>query len=413
MDNVLTETARSVEVGPTQAQDLYLRVKADRVTQLLDLVGELGLASTTVTQHPGLVGLELEGLEAATHRLENLIRELQDVTASLRLVPVGTVFKRMQRLVRDLSRQTGKPLDLVIQGGAVEVDKTLVDQLYDPLMHLVRNAIGHGIEPGEERVAAGKSELGTITLMAVQQGREIHVTVADDGRGLDREAILARAREIGLVGAEDEPDDRTVWGYVFHSGLSTARELSSLSGRGVGMDVVQTTARSLRGRILVESAPGVGTRVTLCIPLTLAFLDSMVVRLRDRLYALPIDVVSEVLQPESQQVIRTSADDSETVRVRDDLIPVCRLQRFYDEPGEEQPLSDLILVIVQTTSGYLGVPVEEVIGQQQVTMKPLQGTTQDIRAGAGYALLSTGEVAMVLDCERLGQEVMSDGRAGR
>jgi two-component system chemotaxis sensor kinase CheA len=353
-----------------------------------------------------LEGLKMEGFEGAVHRLENLVRELQDLASSLRLVPVGTVFKRMQRLVRDLSHQTGKPVDLVLEGGDAKVDKSLVDQLHDPLMHLIRNAVDHGIEYPEERVAAGKPEKGRVTLVATQQGREIHITVADDGRGFDREAILARAREIGLVGADEEPDDNTVWSYIFYSGLSTAQEVSSLSGRGVGLDVVQTAIRSLRGRVIVKSLPGLGTGISLCIPLTLAFLDSIVVRLRGRLYAIPIDVVSDIVQSSAEQVTRVSADNVEVVRVRDKLTPVCRLQHFYEEDGEESPLAEQILVVVQTTGGMLAVPVDEIVDQQQVTMKPLQGQVRDIRAGAGYALLGSGEVAIALDCERLGQEVV-------
>ena len=400
MDN----SGNSQPISAGVQQDGYLRIKADRVTQLLDLVGELGLTAAEVMHHPELKELELEGFEIAAHRLELLIRELQDLASSLRLVPMGTVFKRMQRLVRDLSHQTGKPLELVMEGRDTQIDKNLVDQLHDPLMHLIRNAVDHGVEPPEERAAAGKPKKGRIVLTAAQQGREVHITVADDGRGLNRETILERAREIGLVGTDEEPEDTKVWSYIFHSGLSTAREVSSLSGRGVGLDVVQATVQSLRGRIIVESLRGEGTAISLCIPLTLAFLDSMVVRLQDRLYAIPIDVISEVIKPGAGQVTHASADDSDLIRVRDELTPVCRLQRFYEEVGEEHPLFEQVIVVVQTTNGALGVPVDEIVGQQQVTMKPLQGQVQDIRASAGYALLGTGEVAIALDCERLAQE---------
>lgn len=402
----MSNPSDSSPIGASAQRDGYMRIKAAKVTQLLDLVGELGLAAAEVTQHPKLVELELEGFEIAVHRLENLIRELQDLASSLRLVPVGTVFRRMQRLVRDLSHQTGKPIDLVLRGEDTEIDKSLVDQLHDPLMHLIRNAVDHGIESPEERLSAGKPEKGCITLVSAQRGREIHIMVADDGRGLNREAILERAREIGLVSADEEPDDSTVWNYIFHSGLSTVQEASSLSGRGVGLDVVQATIQSLRGRIMVECLPGMGTCISLCIPLTLAFLDSMVVRLQGCLYAVPIDVISEVIQPSAEQVTRTSADNGEVVRVRDELTPVCRLQRLYGEMSEEHPLVEQILVVVQTTKGMLAVPVDEIVGHQQVTMKPLQGQVKDIRAGAGYALLGSGEVAIALDCERLVQEVV-------
>ncbi len=397
----MTTLSNGQPVNEGTQQSAYLRIKAARVTQLLDLVGELGLAAVEVTQHPQLKELELEGFEFAVHRLELLIRELQDLASTLRLVPVGTVFKRMQRLIRDLSRQTRKPLELVLEGVDIQIDKNLVDQLYDPLMHLIRNAVDHGIEPAGERAASGKSKRGRIVLAAAQHGREIHITVADDGCGLNRDAILARARQIGLVGADEEPDDSTIWGYIFHSGLSTAQKVSSLSGRGVGLDVVQITIQSLRGRIMVESFPGAGTVISLCIPLTLAFLDGMVVCLQGRLYVIPIDVVSEVIKPGDEQVFYSSADGSELVLVRDKLTPVCRLQRFYGEVSEKAPLVEQILVVVQTSKGMVAVPVDEVTGQQQVTMKPLLGQVKAIRAGVGYALLGSGEVAIALDCECL------------
>ncbi len=382
-------------------QDAFLRVKADKVSQLLDLVGELGLVAAEVTHHPDLREMELEGFETAAHHLEVLIRELQGLASGLRLVPVGGVFKRVQRLIRDLSHQTGKPVDLVLEGGETEIDKVLVDQLHDPLMHLIRNAVDHGLEPAAERLAAGKPEQSRITLTAVQQGGEIQITVADDGRGLDREMILTRARQRGLVEPEQEPDDSTVWNYIFHSGFSTAREVSSLSGRGVGLDVVRVAIQSLRGRIMVDSRPGEGARITLHIPLTLAFLDSMVVRLHKRLYAIPIDVIGQIFKPEAAQVTRAAAENNEVVRIRDELVPVCHLQHFYQEGEKDGLLTEQIMVVVQTSRGVLGLPVDEVIGQQQVTMKPLQRQLKDIRAGAACGLLSSGDVAIVLDCERL------------
>lgn len=398
--------------GIDPRQSAYLRVKAEQVTRLLDLVGELGLAAAEIIHHPTLQNLELEGFENSVHRLENLIRDLQEVASGLRLVPIGTVFRRMQRLVRDLSHQTGKPLELTLEGGETKIDKNLVDQLHDPLIHLVRNAVDHGIEPPRERIAAGKPETGQIILTATHQGREIHVTVADDGRGLDREAILKNARAGGLIGPEETPDDETIWRYVFQSGLSTAREVSSLSGRGVGLDAVQDMVQSLRGRIMIDTLPGEGTVFSLCIPLTLAFLDSLVVRIQGRLYAVPIDAIGEIVRSEPGQIVRSSANDSELVRIQDQLTPIRRLHHFYGDNGkqrarDERGLVDQIIVVIRSSRGAFGLPVDEIVGQQQVTMKPLQGPARDIRAGAGYALLGSGDVAIALDCEQLGQEFIA------
>jgi len=403
-------------------QETFLRVKASKVSLLLDLVGELSLAAQVVTHHPALERLELEGLDVASHRLELLIREAQRLASSLRLVPVGELFQQMQRAVRDLSRETGKPIDLVLEGEETEIDKVVVDELKDPLMHLVRNAADHGLEPAAERVAAGKPEQGRITLTAAQKGQEIHIAVADDGRGLDREAILKRARQTGLVGADEEPDDATVWSFILKAGFSTSEQVSNLSGRGVGMDVVQNAIHSLRGRMAVDTRRGEGTRIDLFIPLTLAFLESMVVRSCRRLYAIPIDVVLQVFRPEAAQVIHASADDSETVSRQGALVPVSRLQRLYAENAagsgdarddDDRPLSEQVIVVVQTSGGPFGVPVDEIVGQQQVVMKPLEGRLRDIRGGAGIALLSSGEVAIALDVERLRQELAGARQTAR
>lgn len=390
------------------SQDAFLRIKADKVSQLLDLVGELGLAVAGVTQHPDLANLSLEGFYIAAHHLDVMVRDLQDLASSLRLVPVNDVFNRMQRLVRDLSRQTGKPAVLLLQGSDTEIDKVLVDQLYDPLLHLIRNSMDHGIESPAEREKAGKPAQGHITLSAVQQGGEIQITVADDGHGLNRKAILTKARKLGLVSETEEPADAVVWNYIFQPGFSTAQAVTSLSGRGVGMDVVQATVRSLRGRIMVDSIAGQGTRTTLHIPLTLAFLDSMIIRLDNQLFALPIDVVSEVFKPENDQVTTIAADKSEALYLRKILIPICRLQQFYRTDCRRPGLTEQVVVVVKTSRGLLGIPADNIVDQLQITIKPLPGKLKNIRAGAGCALLGSGDVAIVLDCEQLVERYGTD-----
>lgn len=393
--------------GPiSPASDTYLRIKSHKVSQLLDMVGELGMVAAQVTEHPQLAGLELEGFELAVHNLDLLIRQLQDVTSSLRLVPIGGVFNRMRRLVRELAHQTGKSVDLVLEGEDTEIDKVLIDQLHDPLMHIIRNAIDHGLESSTERQAVGKPDHGQIILSAHQQGREIKITIADDGRGLNREKILANARRHGLIGPNDNPSDAIVWGFIFHSGLSTAQEISNLSGRGVGMDVVQAAVRALRGRISIASRLGEDTCITLHIPLTLAFLDSLILRSQNHLYAVPLDVVNEVIKPEATQLSYTSVGQGDIVRIREELVPVCHLSKLFTQAGESQSLTEQMIVVVQTANGPLGLAVDAVIGQQQVTMKALDGPLKNIRAGAGCVLLSTGEVAIVLDCEQLNRELI-------
>lgn len=390
------------------SQDAFLRIKADKVSRLLDLVGELGLVASGVTQHPDLARLTLDGFHIAAHHLELMVRELQDLTSSLRLVSVSDVFNRMQRLVRDLSRQTGKPVALLLQGSETEIDKVLVDRLHDPLMHLIRNAVDHGIESPAEREKASKPAQGQIILSAAQQGGEIQITVTDDGKGLDRKAILSKARKLGLASETEEPADAMVWNYIFQPGFSTAQAVTSLSGRGVGMDVVQSAVRALRGRIMVDSTAGQGTRIILHIPLTLAFLDSMIIKLDNQLYALPVDIVNEVFRPEKSQIITAAAEKSESLYLRQTLIPICRLQQFYQTHSAEQVLTEQVIIVAKTSRGLLGIPADSIVDQQQITVKPLPGKLKNIRAGVGCALLGSGDVAIVLDCERLVENYGTD-----
>jgi len=318
-------------------------------------------------------------------------------------VPVGDVFRRIRRTVRELERSTGKEIDLVLEGEDTEIDKVVADRLYEPLVHVVRNCADHGLEALSDREALGKPRRGRITLAASPVGGDIQIAIADDGRGLDRGRILALARQRGLCGLEEEPDDGALWKVIFQPGFSTAETVTNLSGRGVGLDVLNTTMKELRGRISIDSVPGRGVKVVLAIPLTLAFLDSLVMRVGACLYAAPIDVVAEIFQPGSEQIARVSAEGgAEMVRVRDALVPICRLQKYYHEPiSEPVSLEKLIVVVFNTGLGRIGVPVDEMFDQQQVVMKPLQGQLEKIRGSFGCALLASGEVAIVLDCERL------------
>lgn len=386
----------------------FLRVEAEKVTALMDLVGELGLGVAEVTNHPSLAGLELEAFETATHRLNMLVRELQDVASSLRLVPVGDLFKRMRRTVRDLAKQTNKKIELVLEGEEAQIDKVVVDRLYEPLVHIMRNSADHGLESPEERISQGKPETGVITLSAVQMGGEILISIADDGRGLNRDRILAKAIEKGLVSPDDIPEDSVLWRLIFHPGFSTAEVVSNLSGRGVGMDVLNMTIKELRGRISVESTAGQGAKVILAIPLSLAFLDSMVMRVDNRLYAVPVEAVHEVLKPNARQLKEVSANGGgNMIQVRNELITICHLSDFYAESDASVGMThlddDCLLVVFNTQLGFIALSVDEILDQQQVTVKPLVGRLEGIRAGLGCAILHTGEVAIVLDVEAIAQ----------
>lgn len=388
------------ETGPDGG---LMRVPSERIGRLMDLVAELSLSVAETVRSRDLGGLELPHFEAAAHRLGMIVREVQDVATEMRLVPVDEVFRRLRRMVRELERQTGKKIEIGVEGAETQIDKLVADRLYEPLLHVLRNAADHGLEPGPERLAAGKPEAGRIRLSAAQIGSEVRIVLADDGKGLDRRRILAKARERGLIAADAEPEGSELWNVIFEPGFSTAEAVSNLSGRGVGMDVLRTAIADLRGRIVVESAAGTGTQVSLHIPVSLAFLDCVILRQGVQLYAVPIEVVSEIARPGTGDLPRVSAGGGhELFRLRGQNIPVCRLDRFYaGETGAAPPDEAGVIVVFQTERGLLAVPVDEILDRQQVVMKPLVGRLSRVRASFGCALLGTGEVALVLDCERL------------
>lgn len=400
---VVEMTAR-IEQGSEKATgDVLLRVSSDKIGRLMDLVGELSLSVSETINAPELAHLDLVGFDAAAHRLSMIVSEVQDAASELRLVPVAEVFRRLKRMVREFQRETDKDIRLEILGEDTAIDKLVADRLYDPLLHVVRNAADHGLEPPDEREAAGKSRSGTLTLSATQTGSEVRIQIIDDGRGLNRKKILAKARQNGLFGPTEEPDDGALWKAIFEPGFSTADTVTTLSGRGVGMDVLNTTMEALRGRIAVSSEEGKGTTVSLHIPVSLAFLDSVILRLGTHLFCVPIDDIAEIAKPGATDQVQISAEkDTEMLWLRGRFIPVCRLEQFFIGMRKDMPpLTQMVSLIFETSTGPIAVPVDEVMDRQQVVMKPLEGALTRLRASWGFALLSSGEVAMVLDCERL------------
>lgn len=396
-------TVRADQTPEPSSGGALLRVSSDKIGRLMDLVGELSLSVSETINAPELADLDLVGFEAAAHRLSMIVGEVQDAASELRLVPVDEVFRRLKRMVRELQRETDKQIDLELRGGDTAIDKLVADRLYDPLLHVVRNSADHGLEPPQERVAAGKTPAGRIVLSAAQVGSEVRIQVIDDGRGLNRGKILSKARERGLFGPTEEPEDAVVWKAIFEPGFSTAEAVTTLSGRGVGMDVLNTTMKDLRGRIGVQSEEGKGTTVSLHIPVSLAFLDSLILRLGTQLYCVPIEDIAEIAKPDTGDHLALAAENGrEMLRLRDRFIPVCRLEKFFDGMRSElPPLSETVFIVFEASSGPIAVPVDEILDRQQVVMKPLEGTLTRVRASWGFALLSSGDVAMVLDCERL------------
>lgn len=384
-----------------QAHTDYLRIDASKLSLVMELMGELALAAGAVTHHPELEGRELEGFDAAAHKLDVLIRELQNEVAAMRLVPVAGVFQRMQRVVRDTAKRTGKRVELQLLGEETEIDKITVDALHDPLVHCVRNAIDHGLETPEERVRAGKSPVGKLVLEALHRDGDVRVRVRDDGRGIDRSVVLERARERGVVGRDAHLSDAQILDLVFLPGFSTKAAIDELSGRGVGMDVIKTAVTALRGRVQLTSRVGEGTSLDLTLPLTLAFVDAMVISERERLFALPVENVLEVFRVEPHQLVQNSADDATLLKIRDQLVPVLWLHQYYGERRASPSLEGRPVVVVQTSQGGLALPVDRLLGNQPIMLKPLKGILSHVRAAAGCGILRTGDVALALDCERL------------
>jgi two-component system chemotaxis sensor kinase CheA len=397
----LPETNVAETIISSQVDKLYIRIESSKVNQLMDLVGEISLVSGALLSQPEIKNTRSVDSQVLKKSMESLLSELQEETSGLRLVPIGAVFKRINRLVRDLEKKTGKNLNLEVWGDETEIDKAMVDKLYEPLAHIIRNAVDHGIESESERQKLGKKPFGTIKLKALHQNGEIIISVEDDGSGLDRKKIIEQAIKAGLLEKDLLPEENLINNLIFQPGFSTATETSKLSGRGVGMDVVKHTINGLRGRIKIESRENEGTRIIMYLPLTLAFIEGMIVGVSDKLFVIPIVSISEVFRLNLKQITTVKANNSNLIKVRDKLIPICSLNTLFNEDTDNLLSNEKIIIIVNTSDGSIAIPVDKLIGNQQITLKPLTGFLKGIKAGSGFGLLVSGDVAVVLDCERL------------
>ncbi len=375
-----------------------VRVDVVKVDRLVNLVGELVINQAMLVQLGSTLPPDLcPGLITGLETLSQHLRELQEGVMAIRTQPVRSVFARMPRLVRELSAQLGKEARLVVTGEATEIDKTVVEQLADPLTHLLRNALDHGIEPPEARAAAGKPRQGTIHLSAEQRSGRIVIELADDGRGIDRARVVARAKERGLIPSDAVPTDAEAEELIFLPGFSTAATVSAVSGRGVGMDVVRRNIQALGGRVSVESRAGAGSRFLLSLPLTLAVLDGLVVSVGAEAYILPIAAIVESLRP-TQADIHTLPGRGEVLAIRGDYVPLLPLHRRFAVPGAVADPSRGIVVIVETDhAGRLGLVVDDLIGQQQVVVKSLEANYGAVEGIGGATILGDGRVALILD----------------
>ena len=381
--------------------DSSIRVAVNKVDALINLVGELVITQAMLTQRAeGLDPVAHESLLSGLAQLERNTRDLQEAVMSVRMLPVEFAFSRFPRMVRDLAARLDKKVRLRTSGEATELDKGVIEKIVDPLVHLVRNSIDHGLESPAERRAAGKDETGTVTLSAAHQGGHIVIEVGDDGRGMDRERILAKAAERGLQ-VPDNPTDAQVWDLVFQPGFSTADTLTDVSGRGVGMDVVKSNILALGGQVEVRSTRGAGSTVVVRLPLTLAILDGMTVAVGEEVFIVPLNMVIESLQPGPGQ-IRTIAGDTRVLRMREDYVPLVNLREQYRLPSAANASGNPIAVVVEADGRRLALEVDDLLGQQQVVVKNLESNYRRIPGISGATILGDGRVALIVDAGSLG-----------
>ncbi|TAK81868.1 MAG: chemotaxis protein CheA [Aquabacterium sp.] len=373
-----------------------IRVSVEKVDQLINLVGELVITQAMLAQNSrNLDPVLYQQLIAGLTDLDRNTRDLQESVMGIRMIPMSTVFNRFPRMLRDLASKLGKKVELVTLGEATELDKGLIEKITDPLTHLVRNSCDHGIEMPEDRLAKGKPEVGIITLSASHQGGSIVIEVRDDGRGLSREKLLKKATERGLDVHEGMTDSE-VWNLIFAPGFSTAEQITDVSGRGVGMDVVKKNITALGGTVDIDSAEGYGMRVSVRLPLTLAIMDGMSVGVGEEVYILPLSSVVESFQVR-EDMIKTIGSTGRVVEVRDNYMPVIELERVFQVPRFDWDRTSAIMVVVEAEGGRVALLVDELLGQQQVVVKNLEANYRKVSDVSGATIMGDGRVALILD----------------
>ncbi|MBY3040202.1 chemotaxis protein CheA [Rhizobium laguerreae] len=387
---------REVPAAVSQAKAAEnVRVPAERLDELMDRVGELVIAQSRLSQ---LASASTDiALRSVSEEIERLSGELRDTMMVLRMVPVATLFSRFRRLVHDLARETGKVIELVTEGESTEVDKTVIERLADPLVHLVRNSIDHGLETPADRLASGKSEAGTVTLSARQAGGEVIISIKDDGRGINRERVRAKAESSGLIQPGQPLSDSELLQLIFAPGFSTAAAITNLSGRGVGMDVVKKTVEALRGAIDIVSVPGQGSEVSLRIPLTLAIIDGLLVRVGAGRYVIPLSAVEECLELSLEEDLRSRGRSF--ISLRDSLVPFLRLRDLF-RTGTKPDVHQKV-VVISTGTERVGLVVDQIIGDHQTVIKSMSKLHNNVATFSGATILGDGSVALILDVGHL------------
>ncbi|MCW7493961.1 chemotaxis protein CheA [Leptospira sp. 2 VSF19] len=382
-----------------------IRIDTDKLDSLLDIVGEIVITEPMVTDHPDIAKLKLENFQKTALQLKKLIRNLQEITLSLRMVPIAGIFSRMERLVRDTAKKTGKQVRLVISGEDTEIDKSIIEEMYDPLVHILRNAIDHGLETPEERKEAGKQPQGIIQLTATQSGKEVWIEVKDDGKGLSREKILNKAISLGLLGRSDAEnlEDKDVWEFLFHPGFSTAKEITDLSGRGVGLDVVRKNVTTLKGFVDVFSIYGQGTTFLIRVPLTLAIIEGLVVRKSDTYFILPSIDVKETIYI-GDEPINELYKNNHSIQYRTNQISIVDINLLFGKDSDlnnQRSLKEKYLIVTESHEKQMGIVFDEILGSQSIVIKPISPIFRNINGLAGCTILGNGHAGLILDVRKL------------
>lgn len=396
--NAALEKQRQVK-ETKNSESNYIRIDANKLDELINLVGELIIAGAGATLIAGKLG---DGaMNEATSNISTLVEQVRDSALALRMVQIGATFSRFNRVVRDVSKELGKDIRLEISGEETELDKTVVEKISDPLTHLVRNSMDHGIESAEARVAKGKPAYGTLKLNAFHDSGSIVIEVSDDGAGLNRDKILAKAIDKGLVSPDHSLSDKEIYNLIFEAGFSTADAVSNLSGRGVGMDVVKRNIQALRGTIDIQSTPGLGCTMSIRLPLTLAIIDGFLVGVADSSYVVPLDMVVECIELSAEDYASSVSDKRNFINLRGEVLPYLKLRDEFESKGE--PPARQNIVVMQYANQKVGLVVDKLIGEFQTVIKPLGKVFEHVKGIGGFTILGSGSVALVLDVPRMMQ----------
>ncbi|MGB9594701.1 MAG: chemotaxis protein CheA [Candidatus Poribacteria bacterium] len=374
-----------------------IKIEAERLDRLVDMIGELVIAESMVTQDTEIMNIASARVSRNLAHLNKITRELQEIGMSLRMMPVRPIFERMARLARDLAKKSGKKIEFTMSGEDTELDKSVVEKISDPLTHMIRNAIDHGIESSpSERVKLGKSEIGHISLKAFHKGGDIVIEVSDDGRGLDKEAILTKAKERGIVGEDQTLSEQEIYNLIFMPGFSTAKVVTDVSGRGVGMDVVNRNVQALRGQVEIHSTVGKGATFMLRLPLTLAIMDGIIVQVGSEQYIIPTLSVVESIRPKPEE-ISTVMGNSEMLCIRGKFLPMFRISNLFQLHDAIKDPTEALIVVVEDEGKQVGFMVDSLVGHQQIVIKSLGESMGDLRGISGGAIMADGRVGLILD----------------